>query len=115
LQAEVVSYKKMHEKHAQRKQQQKRYNDRSARPLPPLKDGESVKIQKPAVVIQPPDTESSYHVRTTEEAVYRRNRRHLLNTKEQHTDKINCSPEREIDGLNTHKAQHTPYLPATPQ
>lgn len=120
LQPEVVSYKEMHEKRAQRQQQQKRYYDRSARPLPPLIDGESVRIQehglwKPAVVIQPADTERSYHVRTAEGAMYRRNRRHLLNTKEQHTDEMNCSPERELDGLNTHTEQHTPYLPATPQ
>jgi hypothetical protein len=64
LQPEVVSYKEMHEKRAQRQQQQKRYYDRSARPLPPLIDGESVLIQehglwKPAVVIQPADTERS--------------------------------------------------------
>uniref|UniRef100_A0A674EBM2 Gypsy retrotransposon integrase-like protein 1 n=1 Tax=Salmo trutta TaxID=8032 RepID=A0A674EBM2_SALTR len=120
LQPEVVSYNEMHGKRAQRQQQQKRYYDRSARPLPPLIDGESVRIQehglwKPAVVIQPADTERSYYVRTAEGAVYRRNRRHLLNTKEQHTDEMNCSPERERDGLNTHTAQHTPYLPATPQ
>ena len=105
----------MHEKRAQRhQQQQQRYYDRSARPLPPLIDGESVRIQahglwKPAVVIQPADTERSYHDRTTEGAVYRRNRRHLLNTKEQHTEEMNCSPEREHDGLHTHTAQHTPY------
>ena len=52
----------MHEKRAQRQQQQqKRYYDRSVGP-------QSVRIQehglwKPAVVIQPADTEHSYYVR----------------------------------------------------
>ena len=86
LQPDVVSYKEMQEKRTQRQQQLQRYYDRLARPLPPLIDGESVRIQehglwKPAVVIQPADTERTYHVCTAEGAVYRRNHRHLLNTK----------------------------------
>ena len=61
---------------------QKRYYDRSAHPLSPMKSGDQVRIRqhnlwKPAVVLKPADSQRSYTVRTDEGGEYRRNRRHL--------------------------------------
>ena len=67
----------------QRKLEQKRYYDRSAKELPPLHPNDSVRIchkgkWEPAVVIDLDETPRSYHVRTQDGSIFRRNRRHLL-------------------------------------
>ena len=67
----------------QRKSEQKRYYDRSAKELPPLHPNDSVRIchkgkWEPAVVIDLDETPRSYHVRTQDGSIFRRNRRHLL-------------------------------------
>lgn len=100
LQPEVVSLKEGHARRVQRQQHQKRYFDRSARLLPPLRSGESVRLQehghwRPAVVIQQADTARSYHVRTPDGQVYRRNRKHLRDTKEEHGQASNSPPDTE--------------------
>ncbi|KAJ8351147.1 hypothetical protein SKAU_G00226230 [Synaphobranchus kaupii] len=89
LQPEIISYKAGHAKWLQRQQHQNKYYDRSTRLLPPLHNGESIRLQergywKPAVVIQPADTERSYLLRAQNGQVYRRNRRHLRSTNEKH-------------------------------
>ena len=58
-----------------------------------LQPGQSIRLQQhgywePAVVIKPADTSRSYHVRTTEGREYRRNRLHLLDTNEAHSDEV---------------------------
>lgn len=88
LQPKVVRHKDFHIRRVQRQQLQKRYNDRSAKPMSPLHEGQIIRFQeqgywKPAVVVWPADTERSYHIHTSEGGQeYRRNRRHLLDTKE---------------------------------
>ena len=69
---------------------QKFYYDRTTRPLPPLDNGDTVKVQKqpgaewePAIVVkQHPTTPRSYVVETPDGNQYRRNRRFLLETNE---------------------------------
>ena len=64
---------------------QRKYHDRSAKPLPELHEGDNVhfkldpqKAWKPAVVTTKHDTPRSYMVKTDDGSEYRRNRRHLI-------------------------------------
>ena len=70
---------------------QKKYYDRTASPLPPLARGDVVRMKKdpkaewkPAIVIAKHDTPRSYVVKTEDGAEYRRNRKHLMKTREEH-------------------------------
>lgn len=91
LQPKVVSSRDVHARRVHQQQQQKTYYDRSARPRSLLQEGQHIRIQeqgqwKPAVVIRAAETDRSYHIRSAEGGQeYRRNRRHLLSTKEHHT------------------------------
>jgi len=72
---------------ASNKQRSKEYYDRSAHPLQPLQIGDSVRIRfgrswKPANVTRKVNNRS-YIVKTPDGTQYRRNRRHLLYSKEQ--------------------------------
>ena len=98
LQPQVVSQREVHARRDHQQQQQRRHYDRSARPLPPLQEGQHIRFQeqgrwKPAVVIRPAETDRSYHIRSAEGPEYRRNRRHLLSTNEGHHTYIDKSPE----------------------
>ena len=70
-----------------RQQRQKHYFDQGTRTLSHLQDGENVRIRQgskwePATVVKKHNSPRSYIVKTTGGQVYRRNRRHLLKTKE---------------------------------
>lgn len=70
-----------------RQQKQKQYFNQGTRTLSDLQDGENVRIRQgnkwePATVIKKHNLPRSYIVKTTCGQVYRRNRRHLLKTKE---------------------------------
>lgn len=115
LQPNVVSQRQVHTRRVHQQQQQKKYYDRSAKHLPPLQEGQFIRFQKhghwkPAIVIRPAETDRSYHIRAAEGGQeYRRNRRHLLDTKEtQHTHTDNHTVN------NTRHTQHSPAL-HTPQ
>ena len=63
---------------------QKRHYDKTAKPLPPLQSGDSIRMQRkgkwePAVVIKSDKAPRSYIVNCNG-TTYRRNRRHLLST-----------------------------------
>ena len=93
LQPEVVNHSDVYARRVQQQQHQKKYYDRSAHPMTTLQPGQSIRLQErghwtPAVVIKPADTDRSYHVRTTEGREYRRNRLHLLDTNEVHSDEV---------------------------
>ena len=69
--------------------QQKAYHDRQARNLPALEKGEFVRMRvgkqwKPAIVTKNANEPRSYLVQTPEGKTYRRNRSHLMKTKEQY-------------------------------
>ena len=69
--------------------QQKAYHDRQARNLPALEKGEFVRMRvgkqwKPAIVTKNANEPRSYLVQTPEGKTYRRNRSHLIKTKEQY-------------------------------
>ena len=105
LQPKVVSHRDAHAKRVHQQQHQKRYYDRSAKPMSSLHEGQTIRFQergywKPAVVIQPDVTNRSYHIRTAEGGEYRRNRRHLLDTKETH--------HTQTEEISDHTTQHTP-------
>lgn len=69
------------------KQQQKKYYDQGSKTQTSLNIGDTARIQqndktwKPAVVMEK-HNDRSYSVKTPDGAVYRRNRRHLLKSKE---------------------------------
>ena len=65
---------------------QKEYYDRSAKPLQPLLVGDDIRYQEGKTwkqgIVTKGDGNGSYTAKNTEGAVYRRNRRHLLQTNE---------------------------------
>ncbi len=66
----------------QRKLEQKKYYDRTAKSLPSLHPNDFVRVfqrgkWEPAVIVDVEETPRSYKVRTTDGGMYRRNRRHL--------------------------------------
>ena len=76
----------------ERQSKQKVQHDRTAKKLPPLKEGEVVRLKegskwKPARVTEILPSPRSYMVET-EKGVYRRNRRHLLKTEESQTPDV---------------------------
>ena len=96
-----------------KQQRQKSYYDRTAAPLKPLYNGESVRVQqkdgrwKPAVTTGQASTPRSYHIRTEEGGEYTRNRRHLLKTGEHHSF-------HEHEGQQDEPHRHGTPAPATP-
>ena len=71
-----------------RQQRQKAYYDRGTRPLPTLREGESVRMQQgrewtPAVVVKQHQAPRSYIIATPDGTQIRRNRVHLQSTKEE--------------------------------
>ncbi|XP_048252566.1 uncharacterized protein K02A2.6-like [Haliotis rufescens] len=91
------------------RRKQKHYYDTAAKPLLPLKTGEAIRVRQhnnlwtPAVVTKQHNSRS-YTVRTGDGAEYRRNRRHLLRTREKHD-----IPEMNIDVTSS----ELPHVPQT--
>ena len=85
----------------ERQRRQKLQHDRTAKELPPLRDGDVVGVKKgnkwkPAKVTQVISSPGSYKVQT-ESGEYRRNRRHLLRTGETQTPEVTATPEVPAD------------------
>lgn len=98
LQPKVIDTESLRQQRELVQQRQKYYHDQSSHSLTQLEKGESVRIKqenkwKPAVVIEKDSTPRSYMVQTPEGKKYRRNRSHLLKTKEQ------SFPEREEEEM----------------
>jgi hypothetical protein len=87
LHPQVIKERNLKWKLVEKKNQQKKQYDKTAKELPNLTSGDKVRIKRqdlwePAVVVRKSSTPRSYDVKTQDGAVYRRNRRHLLKTKE---------------------------------
>lgn len=86
LKPRVTSWRAVQATRKKKQATQKLYYNRSAKPLSTLQPGDNIRYQqetgmwKPAVVLQPAETERSYIIRTGEGQTFRRNRRHLINT-----------------------------------
>ena len=92
LKPQLYDPEKVLPKLTDRQRKQKVQHDRTAKELPPLKEGEVVRLKegnkwKPARVTQILPSPRSYQVET-EKRVYRRNRRHLLKTEESQTPDV---------------------------
>ena len=115
LKSEPIDSAKFISQREKQQQKQKLYHDQSAKPLPELHDGESVRIKKspeakwePAIVLRAKyQTPRSYLVQTSDGTVYRRNRRHLLKTKEPSFD-------TEEDDYDDEPKTNQPPAPAQP-
>ncbi|XP_041867384.1 uncharacterized protein K02A2.6-like [Melanotaenia boesemani] len=89
LKPRVTSWKRVQQTRKKKQTTQKLYYDRCAKPLSILQRGDNIRYQqetglwKPAVIIQPAETDRSYIIRTGEGQTLRRNRRHLINSKDQ--------------------------------
>ena len=86
LKPKVISQKTVHEKLTKKQQKQKFFYDKSSKNLSKLNPGDTVRVQndkkwEPGVVVENATTPRSYHVQT-ERGRYRRNRKHLMKTKE---------------------------------
>ncbi len=84
------------------KSSQKMFYDRGARLLPELSEGQHVRLQtatgwKPANVVN--KLENRSYIVNYGGRLYRRNRRHLLNTKEEQYDQLTTDTERRTDDL----------------
>ncbi|KAK0154443.1 hypothetical protein N1851_003464 [Merluccius polli] len=82
-----------------RQLKQKHYFDRGAKHLPTLEEGEKVRVKvkdnwQPATVLKSHDTPRSFVIKTPDGNTYRRNRRHLLKTREK-TFTTQSSPHPE--------------------
>ena len=98
----------------ERQRKQKVHHDRTARELPPLKEGEVVRLKegrkwKPARVTHILPSPRSYQVET----VYRRNRRHLFKTEESQTPDVETDDAPMEIESDTVPVTTTPDNPAT--
>ena len=119
LQPQVISPTAARRRREHMQHQQRRYYNRSARPLSTLQAGDNIRYRqdnglwRPATIMQPAHTDRSYHISTSEGQTYRRNRRHLLPTKEptpEHTAEVS-------DRSDTPAPEHTAVMndrPDTP-
>lgn len=88
LQPQVVDKKLVSATRKLKQTKQRQYYDRTAQPLSTLAQGVNVRFQQadgrwmPATILQPADAQRSYLIRTPDDQVFRRNRRHLMETKE---------------------------------
>ena len=92
LKSQLYEPEELHPKLKERQRKQKVHQDRTAEELPPLKEGEVVRLKeaskwKPARVTQILPSPRSYQVET-EKGVYRRNRPHLFKTEESQTPDV---------------------------
>ena len=110
------------EKLKQRTEKQREYYNRSAKPLPQIKEDDTVHIRKgktwePAVVTAKHSAPRSFIVTTPEGGVYRRNRRHLLPTAEPRPEIT--GPDYDDDDLSpatsTNATRVTPRVDHPPQ
>ena len=92
LQPSVINHKKFREQLSESRDRQAKYYSSPANPLKPLRTGETVRLRRdgiwtPATItrVQNP---RSYHVQTSDGREYRRNRRHLLKTREKPLESI---------------------------
>lgn len=91
-----------YEKLKSRQIAQKRFHDRRAKSMKPLHENDVVRIQrdgqwKPAVVTHKHSTPRSYYVTTPDGSTYRRNRFHLMKTREQMPQYIGPSIDEEFE------------------
>ena len=105
LQPQVISPTAARRRREHMQHQQRRYYNRSARPLSTLQAGDNIRYRqdnglwRPATIMQPAHTDRSYHISTSEGQTYRRNRRHLLPTKEptpEHTAVMSDRPDTPV-------------------
>lgn len=101
----------------ERQRKQKLQHDRTAKELPPLKEGEVVRVKegskwKPARVTQVLPSPRSYKVET-ENGEYRRNRRHLLKTGESQTQDVTTDDDLMETGSEPTSVAATPENPET--
>ena len=83
-------------------QRQKQHYDRSTRPLSTLNAGAPIRFQqgdgtwKPATVVRPAETPRSYHIETDDGQSFRRNRRHLLDSRAPTTQQPETSEDNPV-------------------
>ena len=92
-------HKNAHKNIKDRQLKQKHYFDRGAKHLPTFEEGEKIRVKvkdnwQPASVLKSHDTPRSFIIKTPDGNTYRRNRRHLLKTREK-TFTTQSSPHPE--------------------
>lgn len=84
LRSEIPDPQKIQHKLSEKRQQRKKYYDKSAKPLSFLRQGDRVRMQtakgfdRPGVIKETCKQPRSYWLRTDDGGTYRRNRRHIL-------------------------------------
>ena len=85
-----INHKEFIIKRTEEQQKQKAYYDRGAKPLKPLNQGDTVRVQldpnktvwKPATIVAEHNAPRSYILRTSDGTEYERNRRHIIKSQE---------------------------------
>nr|XP_006819254.1 PREDICTED: uncharacterized protein K02A2.6-like [Saccoglossus kowalevskii] len=106
LKPNVIEPSTLKEKLKVRQDQQKMVYDRHAKPLPSLSKGETIRVQQggrwvTAKVSGHAKTPRSYNIETADGKHYRRNRRHLMQTNEQHYFVDDSDTEEETEVIPT--------------
>ena len=107
LQPELVCRSAVHSRRQLCQQRQKQYYDRNARTLPALPEGAMVRFQfptgtwEPATVVEPAGTQRSYNIHTDGGHMLRRNRRHLLQTRESGADPVLTPNNHQMESEDT--------------
>lgn len=126
LQPQVVCQQSVRERREICQQRQRTYFNRSARPLPHLPAGTPIRFRQqdgswtPATVTRPAHTERSYHITTSGGQTYRRNRRHLRESRQRplsgsedgETTEVIQQPEPGVSDTQVHRRE--PVTPPDP-
>jgi hypothetical protein len=97
----------------QKQAHQKKYYDRSSRPLEHLSEGDDVYVQherrwKPAIITSKAGTPRSFNIMTEDGAQYRRNRIHLRKAYDRVSQ--SSSPEQSTEGPSKEESRLTRRL-----
>ena len=122
LQPKVIDPQKIHDQLTLKRSQQKKYYDKSAKPLPPLHRGDTVRLQSPqgynqlGTVLSPSTQPRSYVVKAAGRE-YRRNRKHLLRVFEpppaESTREIPFQSQVDLDAPTPTPTPATTEVPTT--
>ena len=98
----------------QKQAQQKKYYDRSSRPLEHLSEGDDVYVQhegrwKPAIITSKAGTPRSFNIMTEDGAQYRRNRIHLRKAYDRVSQ--SSSPEKSTEGPSKEEIKVNSHSP----
>ena len=113
LKPKVINPKHVANRVSLKQASQKDYFDRHTKTLPPLEQGERVRVRmgkhwKPGVVKQCEETPRSYRIKTDEAGEYRRNRRMIMKSRENNPLATDDGDDSASETEEYHSSEETP-------